>query len=136
MTRKTLILNQTIEFELLDCPTCFVAVAAPIDYIANRRKDGRTFYCLNGHHLSWAETETDRLKKQVETAKASEQFWRERAEAEQRSHAGTKGELTKTKKRVTHGVCPCCNRQFQNVRRHMLTQHPGEVAAADGAGRG
>lgn len=22
------------------------------------------------------------------------------------------------------GVCPCCNRSFTNVRRHMTSQHP------------
>jgi hypothetical protein len=21
-------------------------------------------------------------------------------------------------------VCPCCNRSFQNLRRHMATKHP------------
>lgn len=45
-------------------------------------------------------------------------------EAERRAHAATKGQLTKTRKRVAGGVCPCCNRSFVNLGRHMAGQHP------------
>jgi hypothetical protein len=44
-----------------------------------------------------------------------------------RSHAATKGHVTRKKRqleRVASGVCPCCNRSFVNLRRHMKTQHP------------
>ena len=30
-------------------------------------------------------------------------------------------------KRVHNGVCPCCNRSFQNLQKHMKTKHP-EIA--------
>jgi hypothetical protein len=26
--------------------------------------------------------------------------------------------------RIGNGVCPCCNRSFTNLRRHMTTKHP------------
>lgn len=35
-----------------------------------------------------------------------------------------KGQNTRLKNRIAAGVCPCCNRSFQNVARHMAGQHP------------
>lgn len=32
--------------------------------------------------------------------------------------------LRKVKDRVKNGVCPCCNRTFVNLQRHMHTKHP------------
>ena len=43
--------------------------------------------------------------------------------AENRRRAA-KGQLTKVKKRIGNGVCPCCNRSFENLRNHMLAKHP------------
>ncbi|WP_165394478.1 helix-turn-helix domain-containing protein [Pseudoxanthomonas winnipegensis] len=28
------------------------------------------------------------------------------------------------RQRVMNGVCPCCNRTFENLRRHMHDKHP------------
>jgi hypothetical protein len=49
--------------------------------------------------------------------------------AEERSHAATKGVVTKQKKKlakVVGGVCPVdgCHRNFKDVRRHIATRHP------------
>src|SRR5690606_15231496 len=33
-------------------------------------------------------------------------------------------QLLKERQRFANGVCPCCNRSFTNVARHMRTQHP------------
>lgn len=35
-----------------------------------------------------------------------------------------KGAKTKLKKRITDGMCPCCDRHFQNVRHHIKHMHP------------
>jgi hypothetical protein len=32
--------------------------------------------------------------------------------------------MTRIKKRVAAGVCPCCNRSFKDLARHMAGQHP------------
>ena len=48
--------------------------------------------------------------------------------AEERSHSATKGHLTRAKKRHRAGLCPCCNRQFQDLVRHMASKHPEEAA--------
>jgi hypothetical protein len=45
----------------------------------------------------------------------------EHAEARRRAEKGAK---TKLKKRLANGVCPCCSREFQNLKRHMKSKHP------------
>ena len=37
-------------------------------------------------------------------------------------------QLTRLQKRIHAGVCPCCNRTFTNVARHMKTKHPNVVS--------
>ena len=46
---------------------------------------------------------------------------REEAEA---SLQATKGVVTRLKKRAIAGVCPCCNRTFQQLAAHMAHKHP------------
>lgn len=36
---------------------------------------------------------------------------------------------TRTRNRIAAGVCPCCNRTFQNLADHMRTLHADYVAA-------
>lgn len=35
-----------------------------------------------------------------------------------------RGVVTKTKNRIGKGVCPCCNRTFVELARHIATKHP------------
>ena len=91
-----------------------------------RRDDGRSFYCPNGHSLSYKGTR-HKLERDLKTAKdraARERALRDQAEASLRA---TKGVVTKQRKRlerVANGVCPCCNRSFRDLKRHMQTKHP------------
>jgi uncharacterized protein (UPF0212 family) len=41
-----------------------------------------------------------------------------------------KTQLKKVHVRVGHGVCPCCNRSFAQLRRHMAAKHPEYAEAA------
>jgi hypothetical protein len=43
---------------------------------------------------------------------------------EKRRRASMQGVVTRTKKRIGKGICPCCNRYFKNLHRHMTNQHP------------
>jgi len=60
--------------------------------------------------LKW---EAEQLAKQIVKTKSAKD-----------SLSATKGVITKIKKRVHNGVCPCCNRSFVNLNRHMKTKHP------------
>lgn len=117
--------------EIIDCGECGVVFAMPERVLRLRRKTGGAFYCPNGHRLAFTETEVDRLKNQLSSEKKQATYWHdeyERAkdatEREERRANGYKGQLALQKKRVAAGVCPCCNRTFQNLQRHMKCKHP------------
>ena len=123
--------TEIIQWTIHPCPECGVRFGVTEHYDKKRRSDGRSFYCPNGHSMSFAETEADRLRKKLAAAEGNLKHARERgdryleqAEREKRRHAATKGQLTKTKKRVAGGACPCCNRSFVDLARHMATKHP------------
>lgn len=129
---------------VLDCADCGVVFAITRDYEDRRRKDAANFYCPNGHVNAWSETEATRQRKRAdrlaadlqraEEERSRYQEWlrteRERHKATERSLAATKGVVTRTKRRIGKGVCPCCNRHFANVERHMTTQHPDYAPSA------
>lgn len=103
---------------------CGIRLAIPNSLYRQARDNGTTVYCPIGHIFAWKETEVDRLRAQADQAKRDAKFWRDQADNERRRHASTKGQLTKTKNRVANGVCPCCNRSFEQLARHMKSQHP------------
>jgi cell division septum initiation protein DivIVA len=103
----------------------------PDHYLQRRRSDGRNFFCPNGHSLSFGETENDRLRRErdrlkQQLAEKDDAILRvrDRADAAERSASARKGVITRLKNRAAAGVCPCCNRSFENLRRHMSNQHP------------
>lgn len=98
------------------------------DFRRREHADGRSHsvYCPLGHSYVLSGTpEVVKERKRREAAEARAQAIQDQLDSEQRSHAATKGQLTKTKKRVANGVCPCCNRHFVTVERHVASKHPG-----------
>jgi len=126
---NTLLASLTLVEET--CCNCFTHFVMDRSLYDHHRTNGGTFYCPNGHGQHYAETEVQRLKKQLDNANkrmgwAKNSATRALAEVQQvkREKAAIKGQLTKTRNRIANGVCPCCNRTFQNVARHMDTKHP------------
>jgi hypothetical protein len=110
---------------VLDCGACHISFAIPRDMLTARQADGRDFWCPNGCKIHYFETENAKLKAKLER----EQRWRKDAETSARAAydqaQAAEGHVTRIKRRVGNGVCPCCNRHFANVERHMNSQHPG-----------
>lgn len=106
------------------CCVCDLTFAVPDYWHDNRRQDGQGFSCPNGHSLSFKDSENARLKRDLERARARETHLRDQRDAAERSASAHKGQATKLRKRVANGVCPDCNRSFQNVARHMASKHP------------
>jgi ssDNA-binding Zn-finger/Zn-ribbon topoisomerase 1 len=115
----------TVTLEAVECPDCGCIFGMTKTMDDARRANHRRFYCPNGHHLSYpGESREEKLKRQLEQTSNQLANTQSRLEMEKRSKAAVKGQLTKTKKRVGNGVCPCCNRSFANLARHMHGQHP------------
>lgn len=121
------------------CGMCGILFAIDGQFQRDRLADKARFYCPNGHGISYAgKSETQKLKEQLEEERRQRQRAEQnvahqadrRREAEEeakreRNRAnGYKGHATRITKRAKAGVCPCCNRSFENLRRHMDTKHP------------
>lgn len=120
------------------CGQCGIHFAVPETFDNARQRDGKTFYCPNGHLRVYRETESDRLKKelafkqsQLERERATVQRLSDESATAERRLSAAKGQITKIKNRVSKGVCPCCNRQFADLHRHMTTQHPNYVTTGE-----
>jgi hypothetical protein len=103
-------------------------------WIKERRRDGESIYCPNGHCRAYKDTEEDRLRKQLAATKASlaadRDYIRElsdRKAAVEASLSATRGHLTRAKRRIAAGLCPYCKRNFVALSRHVRGQHPDEA---------
>lgn len=122
----------TVKIVADTCAECGVVFGLEAGYQRQRRDDHQSFYCPNGHSLSYAgKSEAERLKEDLKRRDSALAWERDRRQGEQRraDHAerrlsATKGVVTKMRKRVGAGVCPCCNRHFTALERHMATKHP------------
>lgn len=88
----------------------------------------------NGHMLSWATSEGDKLRAQVESERKRTEWWqeearqaRERAEHEERRARALRGHATRLRKRIAEGKCPCCSKAFPDMAAHIAEKHPRYV---------
>jgi hypothetical protein len=133
------------EVAAISCGECGIAFSVPAWWRTERLRDHRTWYCPNGHPRAYnGETNEERRIRELEAEKQKLQRWhadarqdatieREARKSVERRLSATKGVLTRTKNRVARGVCPCCNRSFSALARHMATQHPEYTPAPTGA---
>lgn len=98
--------------------------AIPEALLDASRNHGTSFYCPKGHCLRIGEGEVARLKKQLENEKTRREWAEKNADTARKAEAIVRGKLKAQTERVKNGVCPCCNRTFQNLMRHMATKHP------------
>jgi len=131
-----------VTLQVTSCCVCGTEFAVPLAMLRARQESGGDLYCPSGHCLTWNETEVKELRRQLAGEQQKVNMEREyvrcerlRRMAEQERHEHTKrrlsatqGVVTKTKKRVGGGACPCCNRFFPKLRKHMKSKHP-EYAA-------
>lgn len=130
MVARGMTLTDTVVFVTEECCNCGIPFAITQDLKDRRLKDHKSFYCPNGHSQHYTgKTEEQKLREQLERANQRVASRDEDLRVERASHAATKGQLTKAKKRAAHGVCPCCKRTFANVARHVAGQHPDFVEA-------
>jgi|HubBroStandDraft_2_1064218.scaffolds.fasta_scaffold82583_2 hypothetical protein len=109
----------------LSCWVCGIEFAMPHIIERKRAEDGKAFFCPNGDKISYGPSLLDRERSRLLRMEAQLTHERDQREAAERSAAAYRGQVTKIKRRVGNGVCPCCKRSFANLARHMEGQHPG-----------
>lgn len=121
--------------KIVTCCRCKMQFGLPEDFYttAVQMAERMTWHCPAGHPQSFisGETEADKLRRERDRLKQDQAYYEERIKSEQdareaaeRQAAARKGQITKMKNRASAGVCPCCNRSFGNLHRHMQTKHP------------
>lgn len=123
--------GQTFIFVWHQCGECGVPFGMPKRFLDARHDDGENFYCPNGHPRVFRTSTEDRLRTQLEHVREERDSWkddarRERSNAQHHSRraAALKGVVTRTKRRIANGSCPCCKRHFKNLERHISSKHP------------
>lgn len=122
------------------CWKCKCQIWLPDElYHAAKASSAIEIHCGYGHSgvfregptdLDKMRQERDRLAQRI--AEKDDEIRRQRdlREAAERQRSAARGQVTRIKNRVGHGVCPCCNRTFENLGRHMMSQHPTFTAEA------
>ena len=103
------------------CSNCGVEFLVPTGYHTQLVDKRKIFHCPNGHQQVYADSEVARLEKEVKALKEKADKALQWLEQERKAHA-------RTRKRHAGAVCPCCNRTFSQLTRHMKTKHPGYQA--------
>jgi hypothetical protein len=115
--------------ETLEVTTCWCGIhlAVPDNLLRHAHQGQTSIYCPLGHQFSWKESARSDLERaQKRLAETERRLAAERdlrADTERRLTA-QKGQTTKARKRAAAALCPCCNRSFVQLRRHMEAKHP------------
>lgn len=113
------------------CWKCGITFAIPERFQRTCQDKGHSWFCPHGHEAIYTETRVQKLERKLNQEIASHDrtrtiltHSRERTSDAKRRVAAQKGVATKLRKRASAGACPCCNRSFTNLQRHMKTKHP------------
>ena len=119
------------EFRHLQCSECAINYYFPEKWCKTAHEKKLGWKCPNGHgQVFGGETEATKLRRERDRlAQRIAEKDDEIKSLEGRRRAAV-GQITKIKNRVGHGVCPCCNRTFENLARHMTSKHPTFTAEA------
>ena len=104
------------------CAGCGLPYGLPEGFIEQRRDDHKSWTCPNGCSRHFPAGKTDKQK--LADAEHRELALKDQLSAAIRDAETTRAALLRDRARFAAGVCVCCNRSFDNVRRHMATKHP------------
>lgn len=114
-----------IEFVTEICCNCGMPWAMTADFRKRRLKDRADFYCPAGHQQHYVgKSEEQKLRDELERKQRALESEQGRAIKLQSERDDIARAHKRMRDRVRNGVCPCCNRTFQNLLRHMQTEHP------------
>ncbi len=128
-----------------ECQSCGVVFAIPKIMHDNCKTHGGYWSCPNGHRWGYRkgdeQSKAERLQTQLKKAQRlcdrnlerANRMMRERDEmsglavTERRRANGYKGQMVLAKKRTAAGKCPCCERTYKQLARHIARQHPDYI---------
>ena len=113
------------------CGTCGVWFTVPEIVWESHRREGGYQTCPNGHARGWKtgeeQRERDAIRLERDRLKQDAARLEDELAAERRRTATAEKKILQIQRRAGAGVCPCCNRTFQALSRHMKNKHPDVV---------
>lgn len=118
---------------LTTCGLCACTYAVPKVMRDYYYENGGFWKCPNGH--SWGykvghqteRKEQERIRQERDRLQQQNARLAEEAEAAERERLKAERALKRHKKRAAAGTCPCCQRTFANMARHLKAEHPDFV---------
>lgn len=97
------------------------------DFYDETMRTGRGWHCPKGHSRVWRGKTTEQKLADAEAREThlADQLRAAVDEAEKRRQ-----QIIRDRSRYAAGVCPCCNRSFPGLARHMASKHPDYDATA------
>ncbi len=118
----------TIIFTPITCASkrCGFTFAVPQHWWQHMHDAHKSIYCPKCQSGTYWPNESDeeKLRRQLNSTQDMLATSRREAARLERQRRAEKAAKTRLKNRVAAGVCPCCNRTFANLARHMAGQHP------------
>lgn len=114
------------QLSIVECASCHMDFGITPDYERELRRTGAGFHCPAGHplHFPKGKSEEAKLREKLAAAEAQRTAAEDQLEAATVTAEGLRRVLLRERARFANGVCPCCNRSFENVARHIAGQHP------------
>ena len=125
-------MNAKVLWETCCHDGCHVTWGMTRAHYESLRDSHAWFYCPNGHAQKYTGKSAEQKLKDAE---AREVHLKDQLAAATRNEEAARSELLRVRSRIAAGICPCCRRTFQNVARHMETQHPDFTVPDGGHGR-
>ena len=121
------------QFVSIQCYRCKEPFGLTQERYNVAKRSEQSFHCPNGHSQFFplGPTEAEKLQSQLDAERRARQraeqnaaYEASRASSERRTAIAYKGQATRLRNRAKAGTCPCCNRTFQQLARHMASEHP------------
>ena len=108
------------------CFKCGVFFWIPTTLYKTLRREGpnQTFWCPNGHAQVYTGSIETKLRRERDLLAQRIAAKDDKIKALGNQVRAEKAAKTRIKNRISKGVCPCCNRSFTNLGRHMKSKHP------------
>lgn len=119
-----------IQLTEMQCGECGIVFSVPESWRAEKQRTGNGWYCPNGHSRVYRESDTDKFKRLLDEERKRHANTLSRLNEAKASEQKVTKQLKRINKRVSAGVCPCCNRTFQQLARHMKSKHPEVIQGA------
>lgn len=118
----------SLTLQVITCASkrCGFTFGVPHHWFVHMRDAHKSMYCPKCRSgIYWpGESDEEALRRKLHHANDLLATSRATAEHVERQRRAEKAAKTRLKNRIAAGVCPCCNRTFVNLQRHMDGQHP------------